>query len=82
MEHIRLTALTGNPNRGHERNAFNAFEPAATVGVRGLDETSLANAQPDYAALARLQKYKSTPEEADRYAAKLLRSEERSGSKP
>ena len=81
MASIRLTALTGNPSRGHERTAFNAFEPTATVGVRGLDETSLANAQPDYAGLSRLQQFKSTPQEADRYAAELGLSAA-TGSKP
>jgi hypothetical protein len=52
------------------------FEPAANIGVRGLDEAALSHAQPDYAALTRLRQYRSTPQDADRFAAELARTRE------
>ena len=68
---IRLTALTQKKGTG----ARIELQPAS-VGVRGLDEASLAHAQPDYAALQRLRQYRSTPQEADRYASELPRTQD------
>ena len=68
---IRLTSLT---QKKSGTSASGLFEPAATVGVRGLDEGSLARAQPDYAALQRLRAYRASPQDADRFAAELART--------
>ena len=66
---VRITSLT----QTRSKTTMPGFEPAAVIGVRGLDEAALARAQPDYAALQRLRQYRSTPQDADRFAAELKR---------
>jgi uncharacterized protein YgiM (DUF1202 family) len=71
MASIKLTSLTQQKKSG---SIGSALEPTAVIGVRGMDEASLARAQPDYAALSKLKQYRATPQDADRFAAELQRS--------
>jgi len=66
---IKITELTQTKTK----TSVPGYQPTAVVGVRGLDEASLARAQPDYAALERLRAYRVTPQDADRFAAELPR---------
>jgi hypothetical protein len=68
MASIKLTSLTQKKS-----SSVSPLEPAGVIGVRGMDEASLARAQPDYAALAKLKQYRATPQDADRFAAGLQR---------
>lgn len=43
----------------------------ATTGVRGVDETDLQNAKPDFKAVDRLAQYRATQDSARRFAAEL-----------
>jgi hypothetical protein len=69
MASIKLTSLT------QKKSSSVALpgEGTAVIGVRGMDEASLARAQPDYAALNKLKQYRATPQDADRFAAELQR---------
>ena len=70
MASIKLTSLT----QGKKQSAVTSpLEPAAVIGVRGMDEGSLSRAQPDYSALNKLKQYRATPQDADRFAAELRR---------
>ncbi len=73
MAAVRMTSLT----KKKSNTSLPGFEPAANIGVRGLDEASLKNAQPDYAALTRLRQYRATPQDAASFAAQLTRTEVR-----
>ena len=66
---IKLTSLTQTKTK----TSLPGTEPTAVIGVRGLDEASLARAQPDYAALERLRGYRVAPDDAERFAAELRR---------
>ncbi len=68
---VRLTALT------QKKPATSVDLVPAVIGVRGLDDASLARAQPDYAALEKLRQYRATPEEAERVAADLAKERSR-----
>lgn len=53
-----------------------ARDSVATTGIRGLSETDIANAQPDFAALSQLARYSTTPADVSAHAARLgLRSQ-------
>jgi hypothetical protein len=67
---IKITSLTQTKSK-----TTLPGQPTAVVGVRGLDEAALARAQPDYAALERLRQYRSTPQDAQRFAAELSRAQ-------
>jgi len=74
MASIKLTSLT----QGKKTSAISSpLEPAAVIGVRGMDEGSLARAQPDYNALNKLKQYRATPQDADRFVAELPRGAKR-----
>lgn len=69
---IKLTSATGKKSK----SSPGFFEPVASTGVRGLDEASLSRAQPDYAALEQLRRYRATPSDAMRFQAELARTRE------
>jgi uncharacterized protein YgiM (DUF1202 family) len=75
---MRLAAikLTSSTQKKSGSSAAGFFEPVASTGVRGLDEASLSRAQPNYAALEQLRKYRSAPSDANRFAAELARTRE------
>jgi hypothetical protein len=57
-----LTGLLGGGPRRGERQA------TVSMGVRGLQSEDIANAQPDPAAVQRLDRYRALPEQALAYA--------------
>lgn len=69
MAAVKLTALTQKKSTA----SGNPFQPAAVIGVRGMDEADLARAQPNYAELVKLRTYRATPQDADQFAAQLPR---------
>lgn len=70
MASIKLTSLTQSKK---SNSGISPLAPTAVIGVRGMDEASLAHAQPDYNALNKLKQYRATPQDADRFAAQLPR---------
>jgi hypothetical protein len=74
MASIKLTSLTQAKSSSSSAASLGA---TPVIGVRGMDEGSLARAQPDYAALNKLKTYRATPQDADRFAAELPRGVQR-----